>query len=304
MRCLELAPTFAAARYNYAVLLHRLNKPSEALVEIERLLAVDPRNPAYRNLLAVMLSRIGEYERSSRTYVDLLAEYPANARVWLSYGHVLKTEGRQDECIDAYRRGIAYDPAFGDAYWSLANLKTFRFTEADVSAMQAQLDGSALDDLNRLHFHFALGKAFEDAGDYERSFEHYSKGNALEHARNRYDADLNTTRLKRLKTAFSRDFFQDRAGAGCKAPDPIFVVSMPRAGSTLLEQILSSHSAVEGTTDQGLARAGRLGGNRNVRRGAGIDERHGIAGTRRAIHRAHPHPPQDRPPLLHRQDAQ
>lgn len=249
VRCLELAPTFAAARYNYAVLLHRLNKASEALVEIERLLAVDARNPGYRNLCAVILSRIGEYQRSSRIYAELLDEYPSNAKVWLSYGHVLKTEGRQDECIDAYRRSIARDPAFGEAYWSLANLKTFRFNDADLSAMQAQLARTDLEDVNRLHFQFALGKACEDAGDYAQSFEHYSRGNALERARIRYDADLNSARIKRLKTAFTRDFFAARAGSGCAAPDPIFIVSLPRSGSTLLEQILSSHSAVEGTTE-------------------------------------------------------
>ncbi|MGB5131019.1 MAG: sulfotransferase [Steroidobacteraceae bacterium] len=249
VRCLELAPTFLAARYNYAVLLHRLNKVGEALVEIERLLAVDPRNPGYRNLHAVILSRIGEYERSSRIYEELLDEYPANAKAWLSYGHVLKTEGRQDESIAAYRRSIARDPAFGEAYWSLANLKTFRFDDADLSAMRAQLARSGLDDASRLQFHFALGKAHEDAGDYAKSFEHYAKGNALEHARIRYDADLNRTRIKRLKTTFTRDFFSERAGSGCDARDPIFIVSLPRSGSTLLEQILSSHSAVEGTTE-------------------------------------------------------
>ena len=112
VRCLELAPTFTAARYNYAVLMHRTNKTSEARAEVERLLATDARNPGYRNLLAVILSRIGEYDRSSRIYAELLEEYPANAKIWLSYGHVLKTEGRQDESIAAYRRSIDRDPAF------------------------------------------------------------------------------------------------------------------------------------------------------------------------------------------------
>jgi len=248
-RCLELAPGFSAARYNHAVLLHRHNNSAQALVEIERLLAEDPQRPSYRNLCAVILSRIGEYERSSEIYAQLLAEYPANAKVWLSYGHVLKTEGRQDTCIDAYRQSIQRDAAFGEAYWSLANLKTFRFTENDLTAMDTQLADPDLSDENRLHFHFALGKALEDSEDYARSFEHYASGNALQNASLRYDADLNTRRAERLKKTFNADFISTRAGSGCDAPDPIFVVGMPRSGSTLLEQILSSHSAVEGTTE-------------------------------------------------------
>jgi tetratricopeptide (TPR) repeat protein len=249
VRCLELAPTFAAARYNYAVLLHRGNKSSEALVEIERLLALEPRNPSYRNLCAVILSRVGEYVRSSQIYDQLLQEYPANSKVWLSYGHVLKTQGRQEECVDAYRKSIALDPIFGEAYWSLANLKTFRFTSADLVAMHARLGDARLDEANRVQFHFAMGKAYEDAGDYARSFEHYAKGNARQRAVIRYDAELNSARSRRLEKILDREFFQARAGSGHSARDPIFIVGMPRSGSTLLEQILSTHSAVEGTTE-------------------------------------------------------
>ncbi len=248
-RCLELAPSFTAARYNYAVLLQRQNDSANALVEIERLLKDDPKSPSYRNLCAVILSRIGEYERSSKIYADLLAEYPRNAKVWLSYGHVLKTEGRQETCIDAYRQSIARDPAFGEAYWSLANLKTFRFTDKDLQAIQVQLSDKNLSDENRLHFHFAMGKASEDNKDHASAFEHYDKGNALHHSTLNYDADMNHTRVQRLKTNFSQAFFSARAGFGCDAPDPIFIVGMPRSGSTLLEQILSSHSQVEGTTE-------------------------------------------------------
>ncbi len=248
-RCLELAPSFAPARYNYAVLLHRRNDPAGAMVEVERLLAANPRSPSYRNLLAVILSRIGEYERSIQTYTQLLAEYPGNARIWMSYGHILKTEGRNEQSVAAYRRGIALDPALGEAYWSLANLKTFHFTADDMSAMQAALARDGLDDASRVHFHFALGKAFEDSEDFTQSFGHYAQANALHRAGNHYDADANTQRVKRLKRTFTPQFFSERAGSGCDAADPIFIVGMPRAGSTLLEQILSSHSAVEGTTE-------------------------------------------------------
>jgi len=248
-RCLELAPGFSAARYNYAVLLHRLNDPERSLLEIERLLAANPRNPSYRNLHAVLLSRVGEYARSVRVYAALLEEYPSNSKLWLSYGHVLKTEGRQSESIEAYRRSIGFDPSSGEAYWSLANLKTFRFSAADLEAMRAQLARADLDTDSRLQFEFAFGKACEDSANYAESFEHYEKGNALQRSAHPYDAALNTRRIQRLMRTFTREFFADRAGWGCASPDPIFIVGMPRAGSTLLEQILSSHSAVEGTTE-------------------------------------------------------
>ena len=248
-RCLELAPSFRAARYNYALILHRRANSAGALEQIERLLAEDPGNPSYRNLRAVLLSHVGEYPRSLEIYSQLLREYPTHAKMWLSYGHVLKTDGQQDQGIEAYRRCIAIDPAFGEAYWSLANLKTFRFTDADIAAMRQQLARPELDDASRMHFHFALGKALEDAADYAESFEHYAKGNALGHARDPYDADRNSARIARLRRIFTRQFFSELTGSGFDAPDPIFIVSMPRAGSTLLEQILSSHSAVEGTSE-------------------------------------------------------
>ena len=249
LRCLALAPSFAAARYSYAVLLHRRNDSAEALVEVERLLQAEPDSPSYRNLCAVILSRIGEYDRSAQFYVRLLDEYPGNAKVWLSYGHVLKTAGQQEHCIDAYRKSIKINPSFGEAYWSLANLKTFGFTDDDQKAMNDQVSNAELDSENRLHFHFAMGKAFEDAGDYAQSFSHYQKGNETNSAGINYNAELNHTRILRLKKQFTGDFFTAKAGSGSDKGDPIFIVGMPRSGSTLLEQILSSHSAVEGTTE-------------------------------------------------------
>jgi len=249
LRCLELAPSFAAARSNYAMLRHRRNDSPGALVEIKKCLEADPDRPSYRNLCAVILSRVGEYKRSGELYARLLKEYPENPKVWLSYGHVLKTEGRQDKCIETYRECITRDPAFGEAYWSLANLKTFRFTEEDLAAIDEQLANPELDDENRWHFHFAKGKALEDARDYERSFKHYDDGNALYRSNNPYDAEVTTSRARILKTKFSREFFSEREGWGSNAPDPIFIVGMPRSGSTLLEQILSCHSEVEGTSE-------------------------------------------------------
>ena len=249
VRCLELAPSFAAARYNYALLLQRREDSPRALIEIEKCLEADPDRPGYRNLAAVILGRVGEFARASEMYARLLAEYPDQARVWLSYGHVLKTEGRQQEAIEAYRACIERDPRLGEAYWSIANLKTFRFEQSDLSAMKQQMENTKLSDKDRWHLHFALGKAYEDAADYEESFRQYADGNALYLSSHSYDSDFITTRTERLMQGFSREYFEKRKGLGSTAPDPIFIIGMPRAGSTLLEQILSCHSAIEGTSE-------------------------------------------------------
>jgi len=248
-RCLELAPSFHAARQNYALVLYRGNKPEQALVELESLLATDAANPSYRNLKAVVLGRIGDYEPAMALFAGLLEEYPGNAKIWLSYGHTLKTAGKQDAAIAAYRKCIALDPCFGEAYWSLANLKTFRFDADDVAAMQRQLAREGLDVAHRYHFEFSLGKALEDARDYAASFSHYERGNTLRLEVVPYNHAPTSNRLRRAREVFTRDFYAQRAGYGADAADPIFIVGLPRSGSTLLEQILSSHSAVEGTME-------------------------------------------------------
>ncbi|HVI25022.1 MAG TPA: sulfotransferase [Xanthomonadaceae bacterium] len=248
-RCLELAPGFHAARQQHALVLNRGNRHAEALEEIERLLAIDPANPGYRNLKAVVLGRIGDYPQAIALYDQLLAEYPRHAQLWMSYGHALKTAGETARAIDAYRRSIALDPGCGEAYWSLANLKTFRFEDADIPAMRTQLARGDLGEDARLHFAFALGKAEEDAERYGAAFAHYAAGNALRRSQLPYSADDNHARVERARQVYTRDFFAARAGWGAPDPDPIFIVGLPRAGSTLLEQILSSHPAVEGTME-------------------------------------------------------
>ena len=248
-RCLELAPGFHAARQNHALVLNRCNRQVEALAEIEALLGIEPANPAYRNLKAVILCRIGDYAPAIEIYDALLAEYPRHAKIWMSYGHALKTAGLQEQAIGAYRSSIALDPGFGDAYWSLANLKTFRFSADELQVMRLQLDRADLGTEHRQHFEFAIGKALEDAGDYSGSFQHYLRGNALRRATVPYSADDTSARVQRAKQVYTRDFFAQRAASGSDASDPIFIVGLPRAGSTLIEQILSSHSAVEGTME-------------------------------------------------------
>ena len=216
---------------------------------MQQLVEADPLNPSYRTLKAALASSIGEYDQALELYAGVLAEYPQNARVWMSYGHSLKTANRQADCVQTYRKSIELAPQLGEAYWSLANLKTFRFTPADIAAMQAQVADGELTPEDRFHFHFALGKAFEDAGQYAESFQHYEEGNRLRRKGVGYDADWNTEQMRRAKALFTPEFFAARAGQGAGAPDPIFIVGLPRSGSTLLEQILSSHPQVEGTME-------------------------------------------------------
>ncbi len=247
--CLELAPSFAPARHQYAIVLHRQNKTVEALKQIDELEKLDPHNPTNRNLKAAILVKIGEYGQSIELYDEVLAAHPQHPKLWLSYGHALATAGRDQDSVAAYRKSLELQPDFGEAYWSLANLKTFRFSEAEMHAMIVQLARPDLSEEGRFHFDFAMGKALEDQGKYSDSFDHYASANALRHQRVNYDADEMSAFVHNSKQLFSGDFFESRAGYGTPAPDPIFIVGMPRAGSTLIEQILASHSSVEGTME-------------------------------------------------------
>lgn len=248
-RCMELAPGFSAARQQYAMLLHRNNKPEDALRQIAHLLKEDAENPAIRNLKAAVLCRTGDYLPAIELYRALIHQFPTQARLQLSFGHALKTAGRQDEAIAAYRRCIEIDPGFGEAYWSLANLKTFRFDPADVEAMIAQIKREDLAKDQLAQFEFALGKALEDAADYAESFRHYAQGNDLRRDSIPYQPADATLRVQRACETYTPAYFAARKGWGAAAPDPIFVVGLPRSGSTLIEQILSSHSQVEGTME-------------------------------------------------------
>jgi len=263
-RCLELAPGFRPARLQLAFVLHRAGREMPALEQIDVLLEQDPRNPAYRNLKAAIVVRLGEFAQAIELYAGVLAEYPGHAKVWTSYGHSLRSAGRTSEAIRAYRRALELAPQLGEVWFSLANLKTFRFTDADVAAMRAQVARAELGVEDRFHLHFALGKALEDATHFETSFEHYERGNALRRSVIRYDARETTALVKRAKALFTPEFFSEHVGAGCPAPDPIFIVGLPRAGSTLLEQILASHPLVEGTHElPDIVQLSReLGGNK------------------------------------------
>lgn len=248
-RATELAPGFHAARANLATVLHRQNRPTEALAELDRLAEEDAANASHDNLRAAALGRLGAFEEAIALYERVLAEHPDQPKVWMSHAHILKTVGRLDEGIAAYRRALAIAPTLGEVWWSLANLKTVRFDEADIAAMEAALASDGLAEEDRFHLEFALGKANEDRRDAEAAFARYDAANRHRRALLPYDARETGATVDRMIATLSPALFARFAGAGCDAPDPIFIVGMPRAGSTLIEQILASHSQAEGTSE-------------------------------------------------------
>ena len=248
-RALELAPGFTAARANLATVLYRQNRPAEAIELLDSLLDDHPENPSHQNLKAAALGRIGGFEEAIQIYRQVLERRPGQAKIWMSYGHVLKTVGRLEEGIAAYRRAIGLAPTLGEAWWSLANLKTVRLGPADIDAMTQALAAPGLARDDHFHLHFALGKAHDDAAAPERAFHHYAEANRLRRELIGYEAEDTSRAVDRSIALFTPDFLAERAGRGCSAPDPIFILGMPRSGSTLLEQILASHPQVEGTME-------------------------------------------------------
>ncbi|MFD1766889.1 sulfotransferase [Sphingorhabdus buctiana] len=248
-RAIELAPDFTAARSNLAGILYRQNRFEETVEMLGTVLEVDADDASGQSLMAAALGRIGEYDEALALYSALTDRFPTHAKLWMSFGHVLKTVGKQDEGIAAYRRALEVEPTLGEVWWSLANLKTVRFDEADIAAMEAALDTAALSDDDRLHLHFALGKAFDDRREAETSFGHYDRANAIRHGQLDYDPDIVTRHVDKIIATLTPEFLASRAGQGDATPDPIFILGMPRAGSTLLEQILASHSQIEGTME-------------------------------------------------------
>jgi tetratricopeptide (TPR) repeat protein len=247
-RAIEIAPGFTAARANLALVLGRTGRPAEALALLDDIFAVDPEDLGVLNLKAATHGKLGDFGEAIQLYEGVLQEAPNQPRVWLSYGHMLKTVGRQAEGVAAYRKALTIKPTLGEAWWSLANLKTVKFDESDIAAMEQALKLPGLSDEDRFHLDFALGKAMHDAGRTDEAFAHYGKANALRLKSQPYEAAKLTRTVDRCIARFTAEALAERNG-GCDAPDPIFIVGLPRAGSTLIEQILSSHSLVEGTAE-------------------------------------------------------
>jgi tetratricopeptide (TPR) repeat protein len=246
---LVFAPDYHCARYDYALVLSQRHKHARALEEAQKLLRIDPENRAFRIVYANACVGLGGHDEALRVFRELLAQDPRKADLHLSIAHALKTLGSQSEAIESYQAAAAVRPSFGDAYWSLANLKTYRFTDAEIAQMRIQEEADATALVDRYHVCFALGKALEDRASYEESFRYYERGNAFKKSESRYSASSMERSLRLQASVCTREFFAARRGVGCDRPDTIFIVGLPRAGSTLLEQILASHSQVEGTME-------------------------------------------------------
>jgi tetratricopeptide (TPR) repeat protein len=253
---LTFAPAYHLARHDYVRVLLKRHRNVKALEESRILLRAEPGNRDYRAVYATSCLALADYDEAIKTYRALLEEAPDSADLHLSIGHALKTLGRQQEAVNSYRAAAQVNPSFGDAYWSLANLKTYRFAGADITQMQAREADEGISLADRYHLCFALGKAFEDAGDYAESFAYYDRGNALKRGEVRYRPEPIERNAQLQRSIVTRAFLAARQDTGCPDRAPIFIVGLPRAGSTLLEQILASHSQVEGTME--LADISRL----------------------------------------------
>lgn len=267
-RCLQLAPDFHTARLHYANALSKQRKYQNALTEMKKV-----AHPVCESFMAVtlranILSQLGDHEEAVQLYQTLTKnkQHPPPPRVFMSLAHGLKTLGKQKEAITAYRQALAGDPLLGEAYWSLANLKTVTFTAKDIKAMRKAAADKHIGREDFFHLCFALGKALEDKGDYEESFLHYKRGNMIKKRLVKYNRNRHYEDTQRLKAFFTPALFKAKAKQGDMAKDPIFILGLPRAGSTLLEQILASHSQIDGTHELSeiISIARRLGGRKSA----------------------------------------
>ena len=246
---LKIKPDDRVIRHDYAIVLALRHKHQRALDEIDKLLSSDPGNRAFRTTHAAILMGLGRHDEALPIYQQVLAETPRDPDLHLSIAHALKTLNRTPEAMNSYRAAAAIRPSYGEAYWSFANLKRYPFTDGEVATMRAEEARSQVEPADHYHLCFALGKALEDRGQYEEAFHYYEAGNALKKSETRYKPASIEYNTSIVKETFTAEFFAARRGWGCQTPGPIFIVGLPRSGSTLIEQILASHSQVEGTME-------------------------------------------------------
>jgi len=266
----QLEPENDQLRIEFIQALRKRQNYAAATEQARLLLEKDPENPQFQSLYAVDCMQTGHFEEALDYFDRILETLPEDSLTWTSRGHAFKTLGNLEASIDSFHRAIRHQPGYGEAYYSLANLKTYKFDNNEIEAMLDQESNSNLSYMDRVYVNFALGKAFEDSHDYDRSFRYYEQGNALKKNQSRYRAEPMTEDLQAQQQVCTQALFESKGSAGCDAPDPIFILGLPRAGSTLLEQILSSHSQVDGTLElpnilslsQRLRRRSRTSGNK------------------------------------------
>lgn len=242
-------PENLLARYDYMGVLYKRQKYEQAFQEAKFLLNQDPNNVRHQTAYANQCVAIGRFEEAIKIYEQVTPKVPDPAQVHLLRGHALKTIDKSELAIAAYKEAYRARSSFGDAFWSLANLKTYRFEASEVEQMLNFVDSESIPSIDQIHLNFALGKHFEDHQDFEQSFQFYKTGNAVKQAAIGFDSALLSKRLKLQHEVCDAKLFSDREKSGVAASDPIFVVGLPRAGSTLLEQILASHPLVDGTQE-------------------------------------------------------
>jgi tetratricopeptide (TPR) repeat protein len=248
-KALELAPDFGHAWSLLSLALKEQSKFEEAVKALEKACSIAPENADWHSNLGNLLLTWGKEERALDSFNKALAIDPSNVGALLSKGHVLKTMGDLDDAISAYRASAKARPDLGEIYWSLANLKTFRFDADEVEFMQTQIDSGKLTSESELHFCYSLGKHFEDQGNYPNAFEYYAQGGATKRKNVTFDPVEHTAQTDKVIEMFTPEFFKQRASFGHSDAAPILIVGLPRSGSTLIEQILSSHSQVDGTAE-------------------------------------------------------
>ncbi|MBA6222578.1 sulfotransferase, partial [Colwellia sp. MB02u-18] len=246
---LELAPNHINARSQYLNLLIRLGKYKVAEQQVEKLLAIQPDNLSFKVAKASALTGLGKIEQAIILFEQAVEQNDQVAGFQLQLGHALKTKGDIKKAITAYQKAYQLNPSYGDAFWSLANTKTYRFSDEEIAQMQTQQNNKALALTDKVQLHFATGKAFEDRKDYNQAFQAYQEGNKLQHAHSGFDISKVEKQVAEQIKYCTAGLFESRGNLGLNLPDPIFIVGLPRAGSTLLEQILASHSQVDGTME-------------------------------------------------------
>ncbi|MGB0937521.1 MAG: sulfotransferase [Colwellia sp.] len=246
---LELSPNHTMARSQYLNLLIRLGKYKAAEQQVEKLLLEQPENLSFMVAKANVLTGLGDIEQAIRLFEQAITKDDQIAAFHLQLGHALKAKGDIAKAVAAYQKAYQVSPNYGDAFWSLANTKTYRFSDEEIVQMQTQGNTENLSLTDKVQLHFATGKAFEDRQDFKKAFQAYQQGNELQHAHNGFDINKVEQQVIQQITHCTSELFEKRGHLGLQTPDPIFIVGLPRAGSTLLEQILASHSQVDGTME-------------------------------------------------------